>query len=161
MSHEFGGFVVTGLVAVVLIGATSLLMYEALRFAWRFMARSRRRHGRILYALAIPFVVHIISIWIYGAAYFVLIRYSPGLGSLISVNPQEHLDSFSLLTSGYFSAATYTSLGFGDVVPIGHMRMIAGAEALNGLLLIGWSVTFSFLTMEEFWDRPILRRRDK
>ncbi len=32
--------------------------------------------------------------------------------------------------------------------------MIASAEALNGLLLIGWSVTFSFLAMEEFWERP-------
>ena len=161
MSDDFGGFVVTGLLAVVLVGATSLLMYEGLRFAWRFMSRSRRRHGRILYALAVPFVVHLGAIWIYGIAYFVLIRYFPGLGSLISVNAQEQVNTYSLVTSGYFSAATYTSLGFGDIVPIGHMRMIAGAEALNGLLLIGWSVTFSFLTMEEFWDRPILRRRDK
>ncbi len=161
MSDDFGGFVVTGLVAVVLVGVTSLIMYEALRFAWRFMARSRWRHGRILYALAIPFGVHVVAIWIYGVTYFVFIQNFVGLGTLVSINAQEHIDALSLLTSGYFSAATYTSLGFGDIVPIGHMRMIAGAEALNGLLLIGWSVTFSFLTMEEFWDRPILRRRDK
>lgn len=161
MSDDFGGFVVTGLLAVVLIGVTSLLMYEALRLAWRFMVVSNRRHGRILYALAAPFVVHVVAIWIYGSAYFLVIQSFPHLGSLISVNPREQIDAFSLLTYGYFSAATYTSLGFGDIVPVGHMRMIAGAEALNGLLLIGWSVTFSFLAMEEFWDRPIRRGRDR
>ena len=157
MSDDFAGFVITGLLAIVLITTTSLLMYEALRFAWRFMVVSRRRHGRILYALAAPFIIHVVAIWIYGAAYFVLIRYFSGLGTLVSINAQEHIDAFSLLTSGYFSAATYTSLGFGDIVPVGHMRMIAGAEALNGLLLIGWLVTFSFLAMEEFWERPTRR----
>jgi len=161
VSGDFGGFVVTGFMAVGLILVTSLLMYEALRFAWRFMVRSSQRHGRILYALAAPFVVHVVAIWIYGAAYSLLIQFFPNLGSLIAVNPQEHLDTITLLLCGYFSAATYTSLGFGDIVPVGHMRMIAAAEALNGLLLIGWSVTFSFLAMEEFWDRPTWRGRDR
>jgi hypothetical protein len=154
MSGEFGGFVVMGVLAMAMILATSFIMYEALRLSWRFMNRSSRRHGRILYALAAPFLVHIIAIWIYGVAYFVTIRYLPDLGVLISVSPQERLGSIDLLLSAYFSAATYTSLGFGDIVPVGHLRMIAGAEALNGLLLIGWSVTFSFLAMEEFWQRP-------
>ena len=39
----------------------------------------------------------------------------------------------------YFSVVTYTSLGFGDQIPTSHARLIAGVEALNGLLLIGWS----------------------
>jgi hypothetical protein len=107
--------------------------------------------------LAAPFVVHIVAIWIYGVAYFTMIQLFPKLGSLLSIRPEEQLTGISLLLCGYFSAATYTSLGFGDVVPVGHMRMIAGAEALNGLLLIGWSVTFSFLAMEDFWDRPTRR----
>ena len=161
MTDDFGGFVVTGMLAVALIGVTSLLMYEGLRFAWRFMVGSRRRHGRILYALAVPFVIHVVAIWIYGAAYFAMIELFPNLGTLVPINAVEHVDVISLLLCGYFSSATYTSLGFGDIVPIGHMRMIAGAEALNGLLLIGWSVTFSFLAMEEFWDRPTLRGRDR
>ena len=50
--------------------------------------------------------------------------------------------------------ATYTSLGLGDIVPTGDVRMMTGAEALNGLVLIGWSVTYSFLAMEDFWERP-------
>jgi len=29
------------------------------------------------------------------------------------------------------------------------MRLIAGAESLNGLVLIGWSASFTYLTMED------------
>ena len=29
--------------------------------------------------------------------------------------------------------------------------MIAGVEALNGLLLIGWSASFTYLAMERYW----------
>jgi hypothetical protein len=52
----------------------------------------------------------------------------------------------------YFSAETYTSLGFGDIVPSGPLRLLAGVETLNGLLLIGWSASFTYLSMERFWD---------
>jgi diguanylate cyclase (GGDEF)-like protein len=36
------------------------------------------------------------------------------------------------------------------------MRLLAGAEALNGLLLIGWSASFIYISMERFWgsDSP-------
>jgi hypothetical protein len=51
----------------------------------------------------------------------------------------------------YFSVETYSSLGFGDLVPIGPVRMLAGVEALNGLLLIGWSASYAYIAMERFW----------
>ena len=51
----------------------------------------------------------------------------------------------------YFSAETYTSLGFGDISPLGPIRMIAGFEALHGLLMIGWSSSILFISMERFW----------
>ena len=30
-------------------------------------------------------------------------------------------------------------------------RLIAGVEALTGLLMIGWSASFTYLEMERFW----------
>ena len=51
----------------------------------------------------------------------------------------------------YFSAETYTSLGFGDVTHNGPVRLLAGTEALHGLLLIGWSVSFLYISLERFW----------
>ena len=49
----------------------------------------------------------------------------------------------------YFSAATYTTLGIGDLIPRGSLRAIAGVEALVGLLLIAWSASLVFLRMQQ------------
>jgi hypothetical protein len=51
----------------------------------------------------------------------------------------------------YFSAVTYASIGFGDVYPVDNVRLITGVEALVGLLMIGWSASFTYLAMEKFW----------
>ena len=42
-----------------------------------------------------------------------------------------------VLTSVYFSFVTATSVGFGDVVPLGAVRAIAIGEAVVGLLIFG------------------------
>jgi hypothetical protein len=44
-------------------------------------------------------------------------------------------------------------LGYGDVLPHGDLRLLAGLEALNGILLIGWTASYTFLSMERFWPR--------
>ena len=51
----------------------------------------------------------------------------------------------------YFSSAIYTSLGIGDIHPTGHIRFLTGIEALNGLFLIAWSASFTFLVMGRLW----------
>ena len=54
----------------------------------------------------------------------------------------------------YFSMETYTSLGLGDVVPQGIIRLLAGMEVLNGILLIGWSASFVVVAMQHIWELP-------
>ena len=44
----------------------------------------------------------------------------------------------------------------GDLTPSGPMRLLAGVEALNGLLLIGWSASYIYISMERFWSRDPL-----
>lgn len=51
----------------------------------------------------------------------------------------------------YYSGVVYTSLGFGDIYPEGHLRFITAMEALNGLMLITWSASFTFLAMGRLW----------
>jgi hypothetical protein len=46
----------------------------------------------------------------------------------------------------------FTTLGTGDLVVSGPLRLIAGVESLNGLVLIGWSASFTYLSMEKFWE---------
>ena len=37
----------------------------------------------------------------------------------------------------YFSVITFTTLGYGDVVPLGPFRLLAASEAMSGLFLTG------------------------
>ena len=51
----------------------------------------------------------------------------------------------------YFSLTTYTSLGYGDIVPLGPSRLLAGVEALVGLVLIAWTASFTYFEMRRYW----------
>ena len=53
----------------------------------------------------------------------------------------------------YFSAASYTSLGVGDIWPLGPVRIISGTEALTGLIMIAWTASFTYLMMGRYWRR--------
>jgi len=50
----------------------------------------------------------------------------------------------TMQTSLYFSAVTYTTTGYGDVVLPEKWRVIGGVEALTGILMCGWSAAFFF-----------------
>lgn len=51
----------------------------------------------------------------------------------------------------YFSIETYTSLGLGDIDPLGQLRLLTGIEALTGLLMISWTASFTYLEMSRYW----------
>jgi len=62
----------------------------------------------------------------------------------------------TLETAVYLSFATYTTIGFGDVVLGPGWRVLTGVEGLTGLLLVGWSTAFAFAVvnrMYEYWRR--------
>jgi hypothetical protein len=103
--------------------------------------------AKLIIVIVAAFASHAFQMLLYGGAYYVLIHVFL-LGALVG-----GADS-SLATCLYFSAETFTSLGLGDLFPSGPVRMVAGAETLNGLLLIGWSASYAYLAMERFWDGP-------
>jgi len=44
----------------------------------------------------------------------------------------------------YFSAVTYTTTGYGDLVLPNEWHLVGGVEALTGILMCGWSAAFFF-----------------
>jgi len=44
----------------------------------------------------------------------------------------------------YFSAVTYTTTGYGDLVLPKEWRLLGAIEALTGILMCGWSTGFFF-----------------
>src|SRR5512146_2251580 len=43
-----------------------------------------------------------------------------------------------------FTLCHYTTLGYGDILPVDHWRLLAPMTALNGVMLIGWSTALIF-----------------
>jgi hypothetical protein len=60
----------------------------------------------------------------------------------------------------YFAFVNYTTLGYGDIVPINPWRILGPVAAMNGILLFGWStaVIYEILrTLHEGSDEPRAR----
>jgi hypothetical protein len=59
----------------------------------------------------------------------------------------------------YFSAVTYTTTGYGDLVLPNEWRLVGGVEALTGILMCGWSAAFFFAVVSRMYQtRPQLER---
>jgi len=132
------------LIAAALLASTVLIHYEALQLASGLEARSSPpSRTDILKVIAILLVAHVVEIVLYaGVLYLCQLL---GLGALAGQIEGGVIDWL------YFSISSYTTLGVGDLHPRGPLRLIAGVEALNGLVLIGWSASFTYLTMEQVW----------
>jgi hypothetical protein len=132
---------------MVAVCAAVLMHYEGLLLASRQLARTAvRARVKVLYGIGGVLVLHVLEIWIFGLALWLLLL-SPSCGTL---GPGAlHLFDFV-----YFSAITFTTVGFGDLVPSGPIRFLSGMEALTGFVLIAWSASFTYLEMERFWRNP-------
>ncbi|MBY0407058.1 MAG: potassium channel family protein [Rickettsiales bacterium] len=146
-------------ISFFMICMSCLMTYEILGHAWKWMPMLTVRTRVRVMLLAVPVLLaHILSIWMYGLAYF-LIEHFTEFGGLKGHIEPAVLTYHSFVERLYFSATTYTSLGFGDIVPTHDMRMLSSAEVLNGLLMIAWTASFTYLSMETFW--PISHRGRK
>ncbi len=139
------------MVASILISAALVLLTTALHL-WFFAVVAHRRspslrvtHARFYMLMLGLFAVHVVDIALYALGFYVASDLF-ALGTLQGENSEGVLGHF------YTSAVIYTTLGFGDVIPTGHLRCLTATEALNGLLFIAWSAAFIFATMGRFWD---------
>jgi hypothetical protein len=150
MESFINEFLPSAIISSLLIVGTTLLFYEVLGFTWRLLPKLQfAPRKRVLVVMLSMFFGHTCAVWLYGIMYWVLANYI-NFGKLSSTVDSGF--SGTLLSYVYFSVVTYSSLGLGDVHPEGGFQLIAGIEVLNGLVLIGWSVSFTYLVMEKFWD---------
>jgi hypothetical protein len=130
---------------VLLLVLTTAIHYEALGALSRVLpSMNVRPRAKLLVVIFAAFASHLVHIVLYAAGFFMLAR-------LFGSGEVQGAGHGSFASYIYFSAETYTSVGFGDLLPLGATRLLAGAEALNGLLLIGWSASYTYLAMERFW----------
>jgi hypothetical protein len=137
---------------IVVVAVCVILHYEVLSALSRRLGRLERADGghqrrRVLYGIFGVLSVHVLEIWVFGLAFYLLQRLGPLFGQVHGIAPD------SLVDHVYFSAVTFTTVGFGDVIPVGPVRFLAGTEALCGFVLITWSASFTYLEMHRFWRR--------
>ena len=147
----YGNWLANGVVVVATIAVVCLCVlvhYEGLNLLARGLANRHDRQSRrkVLYGIFAVMVLHIIEIWLFGMMYWALLLW-PETGHVVATATTGLLDTV------YLSAMTYTTVGFGDLAPVGPIRFLAGTEALTGFVLITWSASFTFLEMERFWRR--------
>ena len=137
-------FLVNSLVIVLVVS----VHYEVLHTLFTWMPRLPVPNRlKVVLAVIGALVAHAIEIWIFALTFYWLIGQG-GHGTL-----QRNFDG-SLLDCAYFSFTTYTSLGYGDIEPAGHLRFLAGLEGLVGLVMIGWTASFIYVEMTRFWREP-------
>jgi hypothetical protein len=137
--------IVAMLFSVLLVILSVAIHYETLRFTWLWLPRLRLPpRQKIIAVIVAAFAAHTVEIWLHAIAYYLLTDHY-GIGTFGGNFDKTFPDYL------YFATVTYTSLGLGDVYPLGGLRLLAGVETLTGLILIAWSASFTYLAMEKFW----------
>ncbi len=134
-------------VAAILVIGTIFLHFVVLKtLAARLNDEVRMFKRPLLVVLFALFCVHLVEVMLYAFGFYAMQEF--GFGEIAiqgSEAPLLMADYF------YFSITCYTTLGVGDIVPVGPTRIVSGIEALNGLVLIAWSASFTYWMMERLW----------
>jgi hypothetical protein len=98
----------------------------------------KRALGAIIITAIGLLLLHCLQILAWAVAYRLL----------APVQPIEDLES-----AVYFSAVTFTTLGYGDITLSSEQwRLLTGFEALNGVLLLGWSTALLYAVVHRTWS---------
>ena len=134
-------------IGLLIVSATVLLHASGTAW-WLGRLRNRRQSETravkqstmlsILVQTALVLItLHVVEVFLWAQAFLLL----PGSGLA------------SLEEAMYFSFATFTTLGYGDIILDARWRLLTGIESLNGVLLLGWSTALSFAVIQRVWER--------
>ena len=79
------------------------------------------------------FLATVLEVWAWAVLYLLI-------GALGSVEE-----------AAYFSTATFTTLGYGDLTLDKQWRLLSSFEGANGLLMFGWSTALIFAAVQKVY----------
>lgn len=127
----------------VFVGVAIMHHHYALHTATHLVqSLAGRMRARVAMAVVVTVLAHLAEIVWFGLGWWGLLRFE-----LVALS----IDAPTLTDAFYFSGVTYTSLGYGEVVPVGPGRLFAVLEAVAGLVLIAWTASFTYLMMDTHW----------
>jgi hypothetical protein len=133
------------LINCLVVAVAVLVHYEFLYRLSYYIPKMHVKHQyKIVFGVFGALIAHVFEIWLFAVAYY-LMHNAEGWGKLIG-----NFDG-SLMDCAYFSFTVFSTVGFGDIEPIGNLRYLTGIESLTGLVLITWSASFLFFEMQRYW----------
>jgi len=136
---------VGGGVSIINIAIHALVMAMVVRVA-RAVSTENKSHPAVFLmavmasTVSVLMAAHVVEVFVWALGYFLVAAAPPG-ASLV-----------------YFAFVNYTTLGYGDVVPIERWHLFGPMTALNGVLLIGWSTAVIFEVLRRALERLDLRK---
>jgi hypothetical protein len=120
-----------GVVSICNITIHALVMTVMVRAAHRATALGAARPSLLLTAVMIATVsvlmaAHACEVMVWSLAYLI-VDAVPQSGSVV-----------------YFAFVNYTTLGYGDIIPVKDWQLLGPMAAMNGILLFGWSTAVMF-----------------
>jgi hypothetical protein len=135
------------LINTLVVAVVVIVHYECLRLLSKLIIVVKiKPRLRIVFGVFGALIAHAVEVWIFAFAYYAMINLD-GWGQL-----SGNIDG-SLLDCVYFSFTVFSTVGFGDIVPLGHLRYLTGIESLTGLVLITWSASFLYYEMQKYWHK--------
>jgi hypothetical protein len=127
-------FLVSIAVSVGNIAIHAIFMAAVLRVSRAADERATSRQSLRLVAVMIATVsvfmaAHIAEVAVWALAYRIVGAAPPGTDFI------------------YFAFVNYTTLGYGDVIPIERWHLLGPMTAMNGVLLFGWSTAVIFAVL--------------
>jgi hypothetical protein len=123
---------VGGIVSAINIAVHAIIMTMLVTVARSVSAKGRPYHPTVfliavmISTVSVLMAAHVVEVIVWSLAY-----------SIVNAAPAD-----ANLT--YFAFVNYTTLGYGDVIPVARWRMLGPITALNGVLLLGWSTAVIF-----------------
>lgn len=91
----------------------------------------------LIWTAVVIMLLHLIEVGLWALTYRLL--------------PENQLDT--LEKAAYFSLITFTTVGYGDItLAETKWRLLSGIEALDGILLVGWSTALLFMIVQRSWQ---------
>lgn len=136
-----GAVLIAITVVIHALGTAVLVRYLANTFLDRAGRWGTKRvlNALMLAALTLVFL-HALEIIVWAGAYKAIV-------------PTGELADFEAAV--YFSFVTFTTLGYGDITLSEGFRLLSGIQALNGILLAGWSTALMFAVVEKSWGKDV------
>ena len=144
----FIGLVVIGITIIIQGYGTKFWMHYLMNFYVNkpLVGFDQRTVKLLVYTALFLLSLNFLEAIIWGFTYYLL----PGITEFEDIEKAI-----------YFSLVTFTTLGYGEITISSSNRILSGLEAMNGVLLLGWTTAMMFSVLQFIMKETFKVKKNK